>query len=437
MTYNLKNVLIFGAGRSGLSVARLVQREGGSAHLIDERDAPTVRDALAACGCTFDILPKTTLPEGDFTLIVTSPSFALDHPWIVFAQQCRAPLISELELGATFWRGETIALTGSKGKSSVVKCLAETLTRAGRPAVTAGNYGIPLCERVMTCAESGAGTIAVTEVSSFQMEHTPTFAPQHAAILNLQADHLDRHGDLETYARLKFRLLTHAQTIYLPTTLAESPYLTAATATTFGCDAAAQWRYHDGSVLGPSQAIPLSGYFNNPVLGQGAALICALLTAYGLTPPEITAGFEAFQSLPHRMQDVATHNGIRYINDSKATSLAATQAALTMVGGNVRLIAGGLLKEREVSFLADTLRETVRAVYLIGASQETLYDAWHTLVPCFKCETLARAVQSATQEAASGDTILLSPGTASFDQYPGMAARGEDFIRCVRAVITP
>ncbi len=430
--YDLRHVLILGAGRSGIAVARLVHRAGGAALLIDENDAPAAREALAALGIPFEVCARDTLPAGDFSLIVTSPSFALDHPWIQQAARRTAPLISELELGATFWRGHTLAITGSKGKSSVVKCLAETLERAGHPAVPAGNYGIPLCERVLTCPNDGAGTVSVTEVSSFQMEHTTTFAPDSAAILNLQADHLDRHGDLETYAQLKFKLLTHARRCFLPTDLA-----TDADAITFGCDDTAQWRYTPGCVRHGALEIPVGGIFDNPVLGQGAALICALLTVYGLTPEQIADGFRSFTPLPHRMQQVGIHKGVTYINDSKATSLTATQAALTMVGGKVRLIAGGLLKEKDVTFLAEALRKYVHKVYLIGSSQETLYAAWHAVVPCERCETMAAAVRCAARETSPGDTVLLSPGTASFDQYPGMAARGADFIAQVNALTTP
>ncbi len=435
--YTLRNVLILGAGRSGLAVARLVHREGGKALLIDEREHAEARSLLESLGMNFHVAPRETLPEGDFSLIVTSPSFALDHPWIVQAATRPCPLVSELELGASLWRGAVIAITGSKGKSSVVKCLASTLELAGHPAVPAGNYGIPLCERVMTCEADGYGVVAVTEVSSFQMEHTPTFAPKYAAILNLQADHLDRHGDLETYADLKFALFTHAtpETMhaYLPWDLAQRRPLAHTTFETFGTESQAHWHYADGVVQGRDMTVPVDGYFKNPVLGNAAALIVAILSDYGLSPEMITRGFQAFEPLPHRMQRIGEYEGVTYINDSKATSLAATQAAIRMVGSRVRLIAGGLLKESELTFLLPTLRESVRKVYLIGSSQHLLYDAWHAVVPCECCDTMAIAVQKATQEASSGETILLSPGTASFDQYTGMAARGADFIAQVQA----
>ncbi len=439
--YCLRSVLILGAGRSGLAVARLVVRAGGSAKLIDERDNPEARATLQALGVDFALPPREALPEGDFSLIVTSPSFGLDHPWIQQAAARPCPLISELELGATFWRGEVMALTGSKGKSSVVKCLATTLSLAGHPAVPAGNYGIPLCEQILSCPADGRGTVAVTEVSSFQMEHTPTFAPQAAAILNLQADHLDRHGDLETYAQLKFALFQNATPgttrAFLPTALAQTRPLRHTTFETFGTEPESAWRYTPGCVRHGALEIPVSGYFDNPVLGHGAALICAFLSTYGLSPEAIAAGFNAFEPLPHRMQRIGTFNGITYINDSKATSLAATQAALSMVGGGVRLIAGGLLKESDLTFLLKTLCASTRKVYLIGSSQERLFAAWSPHLPCECCETMVEAVRRATQDATPGETVLLSPGTASFDQYPGMAARGADFMARVHALTTP
>lgn len=428
--YDNRNALILGAGRSGLAAARLIQARGGRAAVVDAAWKAEALKAFAQEGFRCLAVDHSHLPDGDYDLVVASPSIPLTHPWIRIARDRGLALISELELGSVYWCGESVAITGSKGKSSVVKCLTDTLTRAGRRAVTAGNYGTPLSARVLECPDFGAGTLAVVEVSSFQMEHTRTFAPHLAAILNLQADHLDRHGTQEAYAALKRRLFQAQRPgdrAYLPWGLSPLGIPTGVTLERFGPEAWVDWRYVPGAVLHGGATIPVAGPFDNPVLGSAAALLCAMLTELGLPPEAISAGLAAYAPLPHRMQRLGEARGVAFIDDSKATSLAATQAALRMVGRNVRLIAGGQLKEDDLDFLDAELTAAARKAYLIGEAQAPLFNAWRDLLPCAQCGTLQTAVRAAFAEAEPGDTILLSPGCASFDQFPGMAARGDAF----------
>lgn len=428
--YDNRNALILGAGRSGQAAARLIQARGGRASVVDAAWRPDVRSMLGHEGFSCLTADRDHLPDGAYDLVVASPSIPLTHPWILTARDRGLALISELELGSVYWRGESVAITGSKGKSSVVKCLTDTLTRAGRRAVTAGNYGTPLSARVLECPDGGADTLAVVEVSSFQMEHTRTFAPRLAAILNLQADHLDRHGSMEAYAALKRRLFQAQRPgcrAYLPWGLSPLGVPAGVTLERFGPEAWVDWRYTPGAVLHSDAAIPIRGPFDNPVLGSAAALLCAMLTALGLPPEAIADGLAAYEPLPHRMQRLGETRGVAFIDDSKATSLAATQAALRMVGRNVRLIAGGQLKEDDLDFLAPELAAAARKAYLIGEAQAPLFDAWRPHLPCAQCGTLQDAVRAAFAEAEPGDTLLLSPGCASFDQFPGMAARGDAF----------
>lgn len=440
--YERRNALILGAGRSGRAAARLALETGGRASVVDERWAPDALSALATEGVSCLHADRARLPDGAYDLAIVSPSFPSDHPWVVAARDRGLSVISELEFGAAHWRGDAIAVTGSKGKSSVVKCLADTLCAAGRQAVPAGNYGIPLSERVLTCPDRGAGVIAVTEVSSFQLEHTRTFAPRLAAILNLQADHLDRHGTFEVYARLKRRIFQAQRPedgarAYLPWGLSPLGIRADVPLERFGREAWVDWRHVPGAILHKDLRIPFSGYFDNAVLGPAAALIAAMLQACGLTEGQIAAGLSGFQPLPHRMQAIGERGGVRFIDDSKGTSLAATQAALRMVGRNVRLIAGGQLKETDLDFLDEELATCARKAYLIGQAQEALRDAWADILPCQCCGDMGTAVRAAFADAAPGDTILLSPGCASFDQYPGMAARGDDFRARFLALPTP
>lgn len=428
--YDNRNALILGAGRSGQAAARLIQARGGRASVVDAHWQTEVLAELSHEGFSCLTADRDHLPDGAYDLVVTSPSIPMTHPWITTARDRGLALISELELGAVYWRGESVAVTGSKGKSSMVKCLADTLTLAGRRAVTAGNYGIPLSARVLECANAGKGTVAVVEVSSFQMEHTRTFAPHLAAILNLQADHLDRHASMEEYAALKRRIFQAqhpGDRAYLPWGLSPLGVPQGVTLERFGPEPWVDWRYAPGVVTHGALSIPVNGVFDNPVLGSAAALICAMLTELGLSPEEIAAGFSAFEPLPHRMQHLGEVRGVTFIDDSKATSLTATQAALRMVGRGVRLIAGGRPKEDDLDFLDSELSAAVKKAYLIGEAQEALFAAWKDILPCVRCGTLPEAVRAAFADAEAGDTVLLSPGCASFDQFPGMAARGNAF----------
>ena len=436
--YDRRNALILGAGRSGRAAGRLILELQGRVTVADEAWTSEALASFGSEGMSCVRATREHLPDGNYDLVVVSPSIPLTHPWITKARARGLAIISELELGSVYWRGEIIAVTGSKGKSSVIKCLTDTLTLAGRRAVTAGNFGIPLCERLLECPDFGAGTIAVTEVSSFQLEHTRTFSPRLAAILNIQPDHLDRHGTMEAYLAAKRRIFQAVKPqvgrVFLPWGISPLGIPQGVPLLRFGPQPWVDWRFHKGVVTHGSLSIPVEGVFNNPILGDAASLIAGMLTELGLTPEQIAQGFATYQPLPHRFQCLGKLNGVSFIDDSKATSLTATQAALKMVGHDARLIAGGLLKEEDLDFLEEELAIHAVKAYLIGAAQESLEAAWRDILPCEKCGTLETAVRKAFAESLPGDTILLSPGAASFDQYAGMSARGEDFARCFRAL---
>lgn len=438
--YDHRNALILGAGASGIAAAKLILAREGKASILDSNWPEAKRTLCHAHGIECLQNDGSALPEGDFDLVIASPGIANDHPWMLSARDQGYALISELELASLYWKGETWGITGSKGKSSVVKCLTDTLNFCGRAAVAAGNYGTPLSEYVLALPHAGEGIIAVTEVSSFQLEHTRTFAPRLATILNLHADHLDRHKTMENYLAVKRKIFQAQKAdngckVFLPWGISPLGMTPGVPLERFGRETWVDWRYTKGNIVHQKLSIPVRGYFNNPILGPAAALIAACLTDAGLTPEEIEQGFAMFQPLPHRVESIGEANGIRFVDDSKGTSLSATQAAIQMCGPNLHLIAGGLLKEDDLDFLENELIDNVKAAYIIGKETTALYQAWHDLIPTTECGTMAAAVIKAMRAAQPGDTILLSPGAASFDQYPGMAARGEDFKRCIQDVL--
>lgn len=384
------NALVLGNGRSGRAAAELLRREGARVATLDGADAWPAGGAWDLC--------------------VTSPGVPLDHPWQRAARAAGVPVVSELQLGATRWRargGRMLAVTGSKGKSSVVKLVADALRLAGAPAVPCGNYGTPLCEVVCGAADARR-TWAVVEVSSFQLETTalPPDAFEAAALLNLQEDHLDRHGSVAVYHGLKRKLLAMARV---------------------AIDARA------GAPDAPGAAALLAGsYFDNPVLRPNGLCAVALLRAAGLDDRRIAAAFAAFAPLPHRMQRVCAQGGVAWVDDSKATSLAALAAGVGMCAGPVRLIAGGLAKGDDPKSVIPRLRSQAKKVYLIGRCAQQFSEAWRDAVPCEICGTLDRAVAAARRDARAGETVLLSPGTASFDQFTSYGARGDAFAALVR-----
>lgn len=437
------NIVVLGCGASGVAAARLCHALDARVDVLDE--SPNVEGAaeLRAAGIGVFTKLEDAPAWRKATLCVVSPGFGTAHPWVRACVEKNVPPISELELGARFWRGKILAITGSKGKSSLVKACCDTLNAAGVAAVTAGNYGTPLCARVLEMTpEQAAQTWAVTEVSSFQLEHVFEFQPDIAVLLNLQADHLDRHGDEATYRTCKLRLFAQmagGNAALLPQDLEGLDGLRTrletrgARCATFGADNTADWRYTHGAVTGCGARFSLAGsWFDNEVLGLAAAAGVAALRACGLGAAEIEYGFKNFKPLHHRMEHVAGAAGVAWVDDSKATSFAAVAAALRMVPGPVRLVAGGRIKEHSVDFLKELLTSRVKKVYLIGECSEFLARSWQDAVACEACGDMVAAVRRAGAEAQAGETVLLSPGCASFDQFRNYHERGETFAMLAR-----
>ncbi len=436
--------VVAGGGKSGLAAARLLRAKGAAVLVIDgcgEEAFAKIAEKLSKIGAE-GRAGVVDFPEGEFDLCVVSPAIPMGHPWLAACEERGIPVVAEMELGYVFWPGRILAVTGSKGKSSLVKLCAGTLALAGHRSLPCGNYGIPLCDLVVDHPDL---EWAVAETSSFQLEHCDSFRPEVAVLLNLQADHLDRHASMEEYAAMKLRLFRRQS----GTDVALLPDVIdlyglhvegAAMQMRFGDTPGATWRYSPGCVDGSWWADPIhigfvGTWFDNPVLGLAAAAACGALTACGLTPEEIRAGLRAFQPLPHRMQHVAETGGVLYVDDSKATSLAATAAAIRMVQRPVRLIAGGRLKEKNLAFVKVLLTNKVKKVYLIGEGALALQAAWGDAVPCQNCHDMAGAVKLAASEARPGEAVLLSPGCASFDQFASYGERGDCFTHLVATAI--
>ncbi|MGQ9661097.1 MAG: UDP-N-acetylmuramoyl-L-alanine--D-glutamate ligase [Kiritimatiellia bacterium] len=442
-TLDADSVLVLGLGTSGTTACRLLLREGAHVTAIDSEESARVRlvaQELGQLGIeTF--VGMTSLPEKHFDLCVTSPGIPADSPWLREMCHRGVPIISELELGAQRCRCPLLAVTGTNGKSTTVKLCGDILKRAGLRVVCAGNYGPPLS---FVAEQSHALDWIVVEVSSFQLEWVDKFRPTIGVLLNVAPNHLDRHPDMETYFGLKLRLFANMSA----SALRIVPYDLLGNITrrcgqqgrwvSFGTALPADYGCENGWVLirrGEHAGAKISlrnTTFEQETFGLNACAAVAATVACGAGLRSIEDALRSFVPLPHRMELVGMRNGVRFINDSKATNLTAMRAAVTMVGGAVRLIAGGLLKESDISSVKEVLARNVRCVYLIGDSAEQLARGWSDVVPCRQCGTLEEALEKAWKEAQSGETILLSPGCASFDQFENFEERGERFRELAR-----
>lgn len=334
-----------------------------------------------------------------------------------------------------------LAISGSNGKSTLVKLCAEALELAGQSTAIAGNYGLP----VSAVAREGRRLEwLVLEVSSFQLETVQEFRPDVGVLLNVTPNHLDRHGDFAAYRALKVRLFARmtaadtgiAELTILPEikSLARSPNRWIAVGVN---NPAAEFFYQGGAVHNSisGESVEISGtLFDNEIMGLTAAAAAAALTCCGIAARHLAAAARLFQPLPHRLQDLGVKRGVRFVDDSKATNLSAMMAALTVTPGLIRLIAGGKPKGEDYRPAQELLAKKVGKVYLIGQAAEAMRLAWQGVVPCGAYGTLDQAVAAAWKETRPGETMLLSPACASFDQFHSFEERGECFQRLFQAL---
>ncbi len=427
-------LMVCGLGASGAAAARLLRAEGAEVVAVDERDTPGSRaagGALAALGCEV-VLGAAAPPAGSFAAAVVSPGLPAAGAFLAALRARGIPLVSELELGWSRFRGRTIAVTGSNGKSSVVKALAECLEAAGQAVIPCGNYGLPACQAVL---ENPAAAWLVLETSSFQLETCAEFRPDIAVLLNILPNHLDRHGTLDAYAHLKARLFARQQAAEVALTPLE--WLDrcrqwsggAARWQTFGGQPERDFSYAPGRLAarGGAEIDITDSYFDNEVLGPNAAALFGAARTAGVPPAAVGAVLRRYRPLPHRAEPVGEFGGVRYVNDSKATNLSALIASLRMQDRPVWLIAGGRPKETDFSAALPVLQTRVRGVFLIGEAADALAAAWGAAVPCEVCGTLDRAVGAARRAARPGEAVLLAPACTSYDQFRAYPERGDAF----------
>lgn len=437
----IKTAVVLGLGATGEAVSQLLHSRGARVRILESSSGPGVcarAEQLGAIGIEsltgIKDLSREHLvfqPGGvNADICVVSPGVPADSPWISAVQRLGIPPVSELDAAQYWCPCPVVAVTGSNGKSTLVKLLSDTLHNLGFAAQPCGNYGKPLSA---VAAEAGENDRPVVEVSSFQMEWSSKFHPQTAVLLNLQPNHLDRHGSMEVYAGLKARLFSNMSVKDIAVVHEEQAGLVRSLnghvrMVEIGAGRSSGYYYEKGYVKGGGCRVSLAGtYFDNPVLGLSAAAALAVVRENGWEVKALEKAAREFKPLRFRMEPAGEINGVRYVNNSKATTLSAVEASLKMVDGPVRLIAGGLLKEKDLSWIKKILEKRVSGAYVYGNAGSKLSEAWADCVKCRVFDRLKEALLAAAGEAAEGDVILLSPGCTSFDQYSSYADRGEDF----------
>ena len=384
-----ERVLVLGLARSGLGAAAALERRGVEVVRADRE-----------LGSDEDV----GLVEG-VGLLVKSPGVPAEAPLVVAARERGVPVWSEIELAFRLLPNPVLGVTGTNGKTTTAEWLGFML---GAPV--AGNVGRALSE---LDGEVEPEQLVVVELSSFQLEDVDRFRPRIAVLLNLEPDHLDRHGSFDAYRDAKLRIFenqTETDTAVVPRDL---DHEVRAQRVEFAAD--------DRLPAEPS----LRGAHNR----ENAAAAVAAARAAGAAEEEIVRGLRDFTGVPHRLELVAELGGVEYVNDSKATNVAATLRALAAYEDEpVRLILGGSRKGEDFGPLAAALGPNVRAVYVIGETADELARA---IPDTIRAGDLATAVQRAATAAQAGEVVLLSPASASYDQFRDFEERGEEFKRLV------
>jgi UDP-N-acetylmuramoylalanine--D-glutamate ligase len=401
-----RTAVVLGLGRQGLAAAAALERHGVEVVRVDRDPSP---NAVAE--------DEASLEGAE--LLVKGPGVRAENPLVQEARRRGIPVWSELEVGFRLVRNPILGVTGTNGKTTTVALLGAMFRAAGRDVVLAGNEQ----ERQVSDLDSSLdpGTWAVCELSSFQLEHIDEFRARVAVLLNLEPDHLDRHGTLDVYRDAKLRIFENQEpddTAVLPRSWGLTP---------------GRGRRVEFAASDPLPAEPLIPGAHNR---ENAAAATAAARAIGIGDDAIAQALHTFPGVPHRLELVAELGGVRDVNDSKATNVAAARRGLAAYADRpLRVILGGSLKGESFAPLVDALGPNMRSVHLIGeAADELAAELERARIVFQRDGDLERAVRAAAALAEPGDVVLLAPACASYDQFTNFEQRGEAFRALVSAI---
>lgn len=438
-----QRVVVVGAARSGLAAIDLLQARGAHVTLADASPTLPDADSLRARGVTIELGAHAETQFLSAHLIVLSPGVPPDHPAIVRARVAGIPVIGELELASRWLQGRVVAITGTKGKSTTTTLTSRMLMAGGLDAPAGGNIGAALSAQV---AASMPDTVHVVEASSFQLETTDTFHPWVSVLLNLSADHLDRHHTFEAYADAKGQIFARQTPEDWAVINADDPgalalarraqarrfdiALDAPIRTGVTVEGAHIVRRRNGQseALVPLSAVQLPGrHLLTDVLAATAVASLA-----GVDAAAMTRALEGFHGLAHALERVGVVGGVTFVNDSKATNIVSAQKSIESFARDVVVILGGKHKGGDFADLRGVVADRCAAVVAIGEAGPLVRAALADVVPVRDAGSMAEAVSLAYAQAPAGGTVLLAPACASFDMFRDYAARGAAFVEEVR-----
>jgi UDP-N-acetylmuramoylalanine--D-glutamate ligase len=434
-------LFVVGLGTTGLSIVRFLSHYHFKFTLVDSRTQPPMVEQL------LNEFPTVRLITGDFksvdfseaTHLIVSPGIALDQPEIKAVCLNGTVLVSDIDLFALSANAPIVAITGSNGKSTVTTMLGEMGRAAGKKTAIGGNLGTAALDLL---TEEAA--FYVLELSSFQLERTHVLNATVATVLNISADHLDRHKTFENYILEKEKIFRGDGQMVLntddpnvarmqvrgrtPLWFSLSQSLSFHLATKENCEYLA----YNNNYLMPCDDLPLEGGHNK----ANALAALALGYAVGLDFNEMCLALKEFKGLEHRMQTVAKIKGIHWVNDSKATNVGSCIAALNGYDDKVILLAGGDAKGADMSELQLSVKKNVKSIILMGKDAKLIEQALNNCIPSYYADSMEAAVLFAAKIGNIGDTVLLSPACASLDQYKNYQQRGDCFVAAVKALET-
>jgi len=446
--------VVVGMARSGVAAVELLLEQGAQVTAVDQ--SAVANPKLVELGVSVQPQEASAFEGAD--LVVLSPGVPADLDVLQPVRGRGVPVVGDLELASWFLKGEVIGITGSNGKTTTTALTGHILQASGIPVQVGGNIGTPPASMVRT---SRAGQWNVLELSSFQLETISTFRAHIGAALNVTPDHLDRHYTFEKYAAAKARLFENQRPEdfavlnaddpvtrgYAEGAASKSMFFSSTSKVESGANRiTALWILGgvtkrldvielDGQPLMASAEVPLRGVHN--LENTMAAAIMAKLA--GATHEQIRAAVMSFPGVEHRLEFVRELGGVAWYNDSKATNVDATLKALAAFPGGLWVILGGKDKNSDYRPLAAAMKEKTRGVLLIGAAADKIENhlrgTRHGEVSTVKCGTLEAAVLHAHVSAHSGDTVLLAPACASFEQFENIEHRGREFKRLVNALL--
>ena len=433
------NVLVVGLGITGLSVAKYLHKLGFKFSVADSRENPPNAEELKALN------PVIKLTAGQFqandfetaTHLIVSPGISLNERIIQSAVQRGAKIVGEMDLFACSTDKPIVAITGANGKSTVTTMVGEMGKVAGKITAVGGNLGTPALDLLADEVE-----LYVLELSSFQLERTHVLNAAAATVLNVTADHLDRHADMDDYAAQKQKIFRGDGVMVLN---ADDAYVVAMQDSVrnqywfsiqkhsgfhIANREGVEWLVNEETDFMPCADLPLEGRHNQ----ANALAALALGQTVGLPKEAMCLALKSFVGLNHRMQKVAVKKGVNWVNDSKATNIGACIAALEGYDEKVILIAGGDGKGADMNELRPVAAQKTKSVIVMGKDADLISAALENVVALYSANSMIEVVQIAAHLAKAGDTVLLSPACASLDQYKNYADRGNQFAAAVMAL---